>query len=163
PDGPYHGTTNKSGDVSIQRVPLRKPMMAIVKFGPRFDAFVSRNGNAAGGSMDVMKFEGAVYAGKKAHLVLANDREVSGTVTDAAGKPMPGIKVFLTDTGFGHMGGYPGTTLDKQTTDASGAYRFTMLPNCSFLAMVEAPSHRAVESRPGKGQWKLLAIVDQEW
>ena len=164
PSGPgsFHGTSNRSGDVAISRVPLCKPMMVVTKFGPRFDAFVGKD-NPSGLKLDVMKFEGAVYAGKRAHIILANDREITGKVTDAAGKPLNGVKVLLSDTGFGHMGGYPGTTLDRQATDGSGVYRFTRLPSCAFLLLPDAPTHMAVESRPGKGPWDFLAIVGQEW
>lgn len=163
PGGPFHGITNRDGDVSISKVPLRKPMMVVTKFGPRFDDFVEKNGNASGASLDVMKFEGAVYAGKRSHIVLANDREITGKITDASGGPLKGVNVLLSDTGFGHMGGYPGTTLDKQSTDASGFYRFTRLPNCTFLVMADAAPHMAVESRPGRGPWEFLAIVGQAW
>ncbi len=161
PSGPYHGSTDKNGDAAIPGVPLRKPMMVVTRFGPRFDSYVTKNGNASGASLDVIKFEGAVYAGQKARVVLADDYEVSGTVTDAAGKPLPGIAVYLGDTGFGHMGGYPGTTLDGQVTDTHGAYRFTKLPNCAFLVVVDAAPHMGVESRVGNGPWRFLAIIGQ--
>jgi len=163
PDSPLHGKTNHAGEVAISKVPLGKPMMVVTKFGPRFDDFVEKNGNSSGSSLDVMKFEGAVYAGRRAHIVLARDREISGKVTDASGKPLEGVDVLLSDTGFGHMGGYPGTTLDRQSTDANGVYRFTRLPNCAFLIMADAKPHMAVESRPGSGPWELLAIVGQGW
>jgi|GEM_PF-4440335 len=163
PDEPYHGITDKNGDVAIRQVPLRKSMMVVTKFGPRFDAFVAKHGNASGLSLDVMKFEGAVYAGKSAHVVLAEDREIAGIVTDAAGKPLKDVEVVLTDTGFGHMGGYPGTDLDIQKTDGSGVYRFTRLPNCEFLISTIAEKGMAVESRAGKSPWQLIAIVGQEW
>jgi len=163
PKGPYHGVTNKNGGVAIPGVPLRKPMMVVVKFGPRFDAFVAKNGNSSGGSLDAMKFEGAVYAGKSAHVILAEDREITGTVTDAGGKPLKDVEVALSDTGFGHMGGYPGTTLDVQKTDGRGMYRFTRLPNCSFLMTADAAEGMALESRVEKGPWEFLAIIGQFW
>jgi hypothetical protein len=159
PGGSFHGITDKAGNVSIPKVPLKKPMMVVVKFGPRFDPFVGEN-NPSGASLDVMKFEGAVYAGKKAHVILADDREISGKVTDAEGKPLAGIEVTLSDTGFGHMGGYPGTRLDLQKTDSQGNYRFTKLPNCYFSLFAFGPEGTAVQSRVGSGPTELISTSD---
>ncbi len=160
PGGSYHGVTNQSGDVAISGVPMRKAMAVVTKFGPRFDPFVAKNGNPSGSSLDVMKFEGAVYAGKKASIMLADDREICGTVSDGEGKPMAGVEVVLSDTGFGHMGGYPGTTLDLQRTDARGFYRFARLPNCSFSFYALGPKGTAVQAQMDKGPLELLSTDD---
>jgi hypothetical protein len=161
PDGPFHGITDKAGNVSIPHVPLRKPMMVVMKFGPRFDPFVGEN-NPSGASLDVIKFDGAVYAGRTAHVILADDREISGKVTDAEGKPISGIEVVLSDTGFGHMGGYPGTRLDLQKSDSGGNYRFSKLPNCTFSLFAFGPEGTAVESRVGSGPGELISTSEFE-
>ena len=160
--GTYCGLTDNSGEVSIKGVPTGRPMMVITKFGPRFDEFVGES-RPGGGSFDVMKFEGAVYTGRTSHITLSQSREILGRVVDGSGQPLSGVDVELTDTGFGHMGGYPGTTLDIQRTDTDGHYRFTNLPNCHFLIMPKAESHAAIDSRMGEGAWRFLGIVDQRW
>ncbi|CAN5487536.1 hypothetical protein BH11ARM1_BH11ARM1_00950 [soil metagenome] len=158
--GYYHGKTDANGDIAIPGLPVEDPMMVITKFGPRFDSLVGEEDRGTA-SVDVIKYEGAVYPGKPSHMLLANDYEISGKVTDASRKPLKGVTVFLSDTGIGHMSGRPQMVLDQQETDSGGNYRFKKLPNCEFEIMASADPGHGIESRPGKGAWKFLEIVDQ--
>lgn len=159
-DNVWHGTTNAKGQATIKGVPLRKPLMVVCNFGNRFDDYV-RKSFAEATSVGLMKFEGAVYAGKPAKVVLAEDYRIVGKVTDYNGKPIPGSKVYLSDTGFGHMGGYPGTTLDEAVTAADGTYSMDRLPNCAFIVSVEAPDHYGVYGRTDNTPWEFLYVVNQ--
>lgn len=152
----FYGKTNAFGDVVIVGVPRGKPMGVITRFGPRFDPFVRAETNLDI-EMDVMKLQGAVYPGRPAHVIIADDYQISGLVTNAeTGAPMRGVEVHLCDNFFGHMLGYPLTTLDETKTNASGRYAFKRLPNCSFNVVLPStgPS-RAVESRVGSGPWDI--------
>lgn len=80
---------------------------------------------------DPMHYLGVVTPGQTATVVLADDYELTGQVL-RAGKPVPNIPVYISDTGHGHMSGYPGTVLRTVKTDQQGRYRVTNLPNCAF-------------------------------
>ena len=164
---PIHtGTTDKAGKVSIRGVQKEKPMMVIMRFGPRFDAFVMKDSHRSpdSPSMDVMKFEGAVYAEKPAQILLANDYEIGGRVTDRdSGKPIAGFAVNLCDTMAGHMSGYPLTVIDQVTTGLDGRYTFSNLPNCYYsLEMGRVGPLVGIESKFGNDQWKVDGVSQQE-
>ena len=67
-DEHMNGITNASGDVTILHVRPGKPMMVLVNFGPRFAPYLQKQhaGDPPGyhyPTLDVMKLDGAVYAG----------------------------------------------------------------------------------------------------
>lgn len=160
------GKTDASGNVKIAGVKKGVPMMVITRFGPRFDPQLRKNENPPP-TMDVIKFEGAVYAGKPAKVILADNYEITGRVTDfETGAPIPNVTVVLEDTGFGHMGGYPLTDLEETKSDANGQYVFRNLPNCCFsvTARKEGPSV-GIESRMDSKIWRVESLYNTkgEW
>lgn len=159
-----HGLTDAKGNVTIHKAKWRTPLMVITRFGPRFDPYVARShANDPPGyvyqHMDVMKMEGAVYAGGSAHIVIADDYEIVGRVTDfKSGDPLPNVPVYLEDTDFGHMGGYPLTDLDDTKTDAGGNFAFTNLPNCNMTVEVRPNTPYGIEARVDNKKWKPIAV-----
>lgn len=160
------GKTDSSGNVKIGGVKKGVPMMVITTFGPRFDPNLSKR-EYPPPSMDVIKFEGAVYAGKPANVVLADNYQITGRATDfETGAPVPNVTIVLKDTGFGHMSGYPGTDLEETKTDAQGRYTFRNLPNLTYEveARKEGPSV-GIEARPESENWRVSTIFNSkgEW
>jgi len=157
------GKTNAAGVVKITGVRTGKAMMVVTRLSPRFDAFVKKQTpEYEHWSMEIMRLEGAVYAGKPAKIVVADDYAIEGTVTDAqTGAPIADVPIALSDTVIGHMSGYPGTTIDETKTDANGKYAFRNLPNCIFE--VEASpkgSSIGVESKTGNEPWRYRMFLD---
>lgn len=170
------GKTDSAGNVKIDGVKKGVPMMVITIFGPRFDPIIRARAVAQdpevakyteSQSMDVIKFEGAVYAGKPANVVLADNYQITGRATDfETGAPVPNVTVVLKDTGFGHMGGYPGTDLEETKTDAQGRYTFRNLPNLYYeIEARKAGPSVGIESRPESGNWRVATIFNSkgEW
>jgi hypothetical protein len=160
-----HGFTDANGNVIIQKAKWRTPLMVITRFGPRFNSYVDKQhlhdpaGAVEHQDMDVMKMEGAVYAGGSAHIVIANDYRIVGRVTDfETGKPVPNVPIYLDDTSFGHMGGYPLTELDDTKTDASGSFVFSHLPNCQFTIFLWMKPTYGLEGREDHGKWDALGV-----
>jgi hypothetical protein len=147
------GVTDGNGKVTIDRIPTGEPYMVITRLGSRF-----------GENMDVMKLEGAVYVGKPAHIIVADDYKIVGAVTQfETGAPLEGVSIELDDTGFGQMGGYPLTRLDSTKTDSHGRYVFDRLPNCSYTVMMRDVSPgMGVESRVENGAWEFLQISGED-
>lgn len=163
------GKTNSAGNVSFSKLPKGVGFMVITSFGPTFDPGLGRLNDPNRQSMDIMGFQGAVMADKPANIVIAHDRGISGRVTRfGSGAPVSGIPVVLTDTGFGHMIGYPGTQLRTVKTDSSGAFQFISLPNCSFKVGIgslpqEPKTSYALESRIGTAAWALQGIATNDF
>lgn len=160
-----HGVTDATGNVTISKAKWRTPLTVITRFGPRFDPYVDLEhaddppGAIRHVSMDVMKLEGAVYAGGSGHVVIADDYKIEGRVTDfETGKPIANVPVYLEDTDFGHMGGYPLTDLDKTTTDGTGRYSFTRLPNCYFTVEIRPKSPHGIEASEPGAEWSLVSV-----
>ncbi len=160
--------SNAAGVVKIAGVKTGKPMMVVTRLSPRFDDFVKKQTpEYEHWSMEIMRFEGAVYAGKPAKIVVADDYAIEGTVTDAqTGAPVADVPIALSDTGIGHMSGYPGTTIDETKTDANGHYAFRKLPNCIFEVDASPNgSSFGVESKTGNEPWQFRLLVNSkgEW
>ena len=123
-EGHLEGVTDGKGDLKLPNLPKD------VTFNVTIDP----------GLFSDMTYFGSVRVGKATKLLLAHDRQVSGRVFQlGTSKGISGITVLLKDTGYGHMGGYPGTVLRTAVTDRSGGYAFTNLPNCTFSVTLKAP------------------------
>jgi hypothetical protein len=162
------GSTNGKGDVEFRGVRKGQPMMVIVRFGPRFDPFVLKkfreiappNVTMVDMTMDVVRFDGAAYVGKSTKVVLADDYQIIGRVIDReTGKQRSKVLVQLSDTGTGHMSGYPGTTIEETLTDAKGNYVFKNLPNLAYEVFIGPSVPFAVESKVDADPWRLIVIV----
>ena len=154
--GAPKGKTNALGSVKIDSLKSKTPYMVIARLAPRFDEHVRKQGIFRN-SMDVIKLDGAVYAGKDSKVIIVDNYELAGRVVQRkTGKPMVGVDIYLSDTLMGHMSGYPRTEIDRTKTDTDGRYRFRNLPNC-FLSVtpVAWDNPQGIEWRfSPKGKWR---------
>lgn len=155
--GAPHGRSDARGSVTLSQVKPKTPFMVIARLSPRFDQYVRRQQGYFRNSMDIIKLDGAVYAGVNTNVIIADNYEISGRVTEReTGKPMSGVVIYLSDTLMGHMSGYPRTELDKTKTDSNGRYVFRNLPNCFFsLTPIEFDNPPGIQWRfSPHGDWQ---------
>jgi hypothetical protein len=160
----FSGHTDASGNVAFRGVTSGKPMAVVTTFGPRFDPyFYAQEGLQTLPSMDILKFNGAVYAGHKAEAILSLDAKIEGRLINLeTGKPIAGVAVVLEDARYGKSGDPPLFPLDETQTNSEGIYSFSRLPHCSFTVdcSLKRDPLTGLEVRINGGPWEVRDIND---
>jgi hypothetical protein len=160
----FSGYTDATGSVVFQDVTTGQPMAVVTTFGPRFDPhLVAQAPYLTLPFMDILKFNGAVYAGHKAEAILSLDAKIEGRLINLeTGKPIAGAAVVLEDARYGMSGDPPLFPLDETQTDSNGIYSFSRLPYCSFTVDCSPKLEplTGLEAKVNGGPWVPNAITD---